>query len=499
MTEVLEALGEVRKAMDIPHGKDLLRDYAQDPEATTRTLRERATANHLRRAKEIESRGPLGDDTALLEYLRVVHLDPSNAEASARVSELRERGAKVRTEEPDPGDTAPLLSSVASLPPTLRTSVATPPPPRAHPPAPPQGPPPSAPIQTVPGSKASGRRVAVGVLVAVAILGSFAFLPRLFPPGATVAVATTPPGAQLLLDGVAMPSPSPAMFRKVKGGSHVMRVVLEGYAPQERTFWIRPDGSATLSFDLVEARPRPAPQKEAQGGSTAAATPAASSAAPASLAVKTTPPGATVSVDGTPMSRPSNSVYKDLKPGRHKVQLSLAGYEDQERSVDLQAGATASLKVDLSGHPTRFGYLQVKAEPGASVMIDGVEQQTKSFVEPIRVGVGTRRVHISAPGGATLDKDFDVGENETHTVDYTGFLGTGSILLDTNVRLLAADVWVDGRDTGRKTPRLITGLSARNHTLKLVSTDYLMVGGDTVVAVVPSQRLDITLRMVKQR
>jgi PEGA domain len=67
----------------------------------------------------------------------------------------------------------------------------------------------------------------------------------------------------------------------------------------------------------------------------------------ASLKVSSSPPGAAISVDGTPQPSQTPATLK-LKPGKHTVVVSAGGFEPMTNEVDLVAGAPpADLAVDL--------------------------------------------------------------------------------------------------------------------------------------------------------
>ncbi len=438
MSEVLQALGEVRAAMDIYHGKDVLRNYARDPDGVATMLRERGAAHHMQRAREFEGRGPAGEDLALIEYMRVVHLDPGNVEAGARVEALQKKGAKIPAEELDPGDAAPLLSSAPSLP-NLQAS---------GPPA----------VPTHAGAD-SGRppmlAIVGGAIVVVAVIG--VVFAKLF---------TVAPGPK---------TPPPAAAAQDTAGK-----------PTAGTL---PPAAAAPGKAVA-----PAPSTAA-----AATPPATAEEASATLTVRTAPPGASVTLDGTPLTGATNATYKNLKPGSHTLHLTLDGYPDQERVVRLKPGATVTQRVEFAAKPVKLGYMAFKGDATMTATIDSKPVPAADLKAPVPVPVGTHEIRLVSPGATPLTRSVTLLEGETQTIDYGATLGTGSVLVDCNVRGLEASIWVDGRDTGRRTPRLISGLSARNHSLKLVHPDYLMIGGDTAVAIPSGGRLDLTLRMVLKR
>lgn len=87
------------------------------------------------------------------------------------------------------------------------------------------------------------------------------------------------------------------------------------------------------------------------------------------LRVQTDPPGAAITVDGD--FRGGSPATVEVSPDRaHRVVLSRAGYESQERTVTLGRGAEQSIDIRLK---PRLGTIRVLSRPaGAEVAVDGL-------------------------------------------------------------------------------------------------------------------------------
>lgn len=177
---------------------------------------------------------------------------------------------------------------------------------------------------------------------------------------------------------------------------------------------------------LTEMPVRPAPEPPeatARGASpAAAASPGVGRVAPASagarLLVRSSPAGASVSVDGTARGT-TPLTLRDLEIGARTIRLQRAGYQPVERRVVLSADrpsrsidvtlvpvmrATAPLRQP----PAATGSLLVESRPpGARVTIDGKEAgATPLTVASITPGRHT--VLIAAPGWAPVTSTVDV-------------------------------------------------------------------------------------------
>jgi len=87
------------------------------------------------------------------------------------------------------------------------------------------------------------------------------------------------------------------------------------------------------------------------------------------LSVSSTPPGASLSIDGR--YRGLTPLEAEVSPGRaHVVLVAKPGYESVTRSVTVARRGTASLRVEL---PARLGIVQVDSDPAdAEVYVNGV-------------------------------------------------------------------------------------------------------------------------------
>jgi hypothetical protein len=152
-------------------------------------------------------------------------------------------------------------------------------------------------------------------------------------------VRSTPAGARVFVDG-REEGKTPVAVRALSPGAHRVRVVRDGYAPEERRISIttsRLAQSMTVPLSPVAAESRAvAPAESGTAGRYFGA-----------LAVESRPPGAQVFVDGkpvgtTPLRLPS------VKAGEHAVRLEHEGYRRWSSSVRVVASeqnrVTASLE-----------------------------------------------------------------------------------------------------------------------------------------------------------
>jgi serine/threonine protein kinase len=140
-------------------------------------------------------------------------------------------------------------------------------------------------------------------------------------------VRSTPSGARIVLDGRDVGA-TPATLRGLYIGTHVLRIVREGYVTVERRVRIRPTQPAQpIDIDLAAARP-------VRQAATPPAPPVGTSG---SLMIDSRPAGARVFVDGklvgtTPL------LIDDVSAGEHPVRLEADGFSPWATTTKVAGG-----------------------------------------------------------------------------------------------------------------------------------------------------------------
>jgi hypothetical protein len=170
------------------------------------------------------------------------------------------------------------------------------------------------------------------------------------PSVGSISVTSLPSGANIYLDN-AYKGLSPLTIDAVPNGNHVIVLRLDGYEDSSRTISIN-GNSLTVSIPL-NPLPAPTPTATSTLQPTAAMTiqPGQTTPVPSgeygALSITTSPPGATVYIDGeikgvTPATIPG------IAAGRHSVLLNLTGYTPLNITITVNAGKTAEYSTGLS-------------------------------------------------------------------------------------------------------------------------------------------------------
>lgn len=155
-------------------------------------------------------------------------------------------------------------------------------------------------------------------------------------------VRSDPSGATVFVDderrGV-----TPISLTGLRLGTRRIRVQRDGYVSQDRAVSLtseRPSRSVDVSLSRRQAAvatPAPAPPRQAK----------APAVRTGSLLVESRPPGATVTVNGTPRGQ-SPVTLNGLTPGEYTVQLQMAGYRTITTTVRVVAGERARAAASLT-------------------------------------------------------------------------------------------------------------------------------------------------------
>jgi hypothetical protein len=123
------------------------------------------------------------------------------------------------------------------------------------------------------------------------------------------------------------------------------------------------------------------------------------------------PPGATVYVDDdrkgvTPLT------LTGITPGRHTVRISLEGYQDWSKKVNVRKDMVTTVTANLA--PVQTGSISIDSIPeGATIILDGYDtgNLTPSLLSPVETG--THTIRLIRTGYLAWDKEVEVRSSAT--------------------------------------------------------------------------------------
>jgi serine/threonine protein kinase/TPR repeat protein len=137
---------------------------------------------------------------------------------------------------------------------------------------------------------------------------------------AALSIQTEPSGASVLLDGMP-PQVAPATFVHVPFGPHHVSVSQDNYEPLQQEIQVR-KGMSRIHLQLKQLQEI------------------------AALTIKTTPPEASILLDGKPPESSPN-VFTHVPFGSHQLSATLDTYEPVKQDIDVYAGMSPEIQLQL--------------------------------------------------------------------------------------------------------------------------------------------------------
>ena len=223
--------------------------------------------------------------------------------------------------------------------------------------------------------------------VALAAIGVLLTQVRWSTPNTLLLVITEPAGAQLELDGVPLPDPTPAALWGVKPGEHTIKIRRAHHTDVLRTVNLTDGARETMELRLP-------PESHA-------------------LEVQTVPGGATTFLDGQLVAGKTPVAISLTNDEYHVIRVEKPGYETY--TLKLQPEQVAPLApITLQPESRPRGTLYADSSGPAELWIDG---QYSGFMTPtpgLRLNAGEHQLELrSAAGAATQKQKVSVGQGET--------------------------------------------------------------------------------------
>jgi len=258
-----------------------------------------------------------------------------------------------------------------------------------------------------------------------------------------LSIETDPPGASVSFNNIPIPGKTPLTLSDQPAGPHSVRIEKEGFRTVEETAIVEKDKTVARRFILQRIY--------------------------AGLKVASDPSGAQVYLDGdllgtTPLER------SDLKPGEATLVVSNGGFEANTQQIRLVADQTKAINVDLF---PQTGSVSITVEPsGAEVWLDeqslGKYQGTPLVRDKLELGRHSARASLD--GYEDASATFNVEYNKTASVNLVLSPNPGALFVVTTPP--GADIYLDDRSIGQKSPFKVENVAAGQHKLTLSMTGY---------------------------
>ncbi|MEO5989874.1 MAG: protein kinase [Candidatus Eisenbacteria bacterium] len=531
IAQVREELESIIEQMGLHRGKDLLREYALEPQTVSDRWRGKRLARHLDQGLYYENMGLSKIDDALLEFRRVLHLDPGNATAREHLKKLeRDRDAVAASSTPappaaqvdpsahtvmmtpgqgpsapqedrtmliSPGDAAAMTAAArkpepvemstpaGAPPPALKSSAAKPPtvspPPRASVPAPkPQPAKPAGPAATKSGlPKVALAGIGVTVVAIIAVAAMLMYQPKAETPPETSPRATQavePP----VTTAPVVPAPS-APVTTLPATSKADGSLLE----QARQAFAAGDwpGTTKLARQAMTAKGTSRRDQRAAQELVARSLVRAGKAADASLVYQS-------------LLR-SNPAFRPDPTGITKAET--ATFEQARAALASFAAKPAEPQPAPPATSAGPAMLTVTVSPFAeSFIVDGETKDRNKQKLRVQLTAGKHTVRVTHPslGSKEFIVDLDAGESKQLSHDFLS-ASAGSISVGSSGGW--AEIYIDGDATGKTTSALLEGVLPGRHSISLVREGYTVEGGPQTVDVKAGQKASVQFKLKSKK
>jgi len=176
------------------------------------------------------------------------------------------------------------------------------------------------------------------------------------------------------------------------------------------------------------------------------------------------PEGADVYIDEINLGQ--TPFQQELKEGKHKFRISKDLYHTEAGVFQLSV-AKGKKQLNYTLKPN-FGYISVSSQPesGATVFINGKEQNKKTPCTSNKLKSGNHKVSVSKQMYGTYEITVTVSDNKTSEVNASLSARFGNLTVNSKPES-GAEVSIDGQPSGKTTPCTITKLASGKHTLTL--------------------------------
>jgi hypothetical protein len=176
----------------------------------------------------------------------------------------------------------------------------------------------------------------------------------------------------------------------------------------------------------------------------------------------------------------------------------LAEPEGSRRTAALAArGPDATTSTEPMLAPSA-GRLEMRVQPYASFYVDDTLRATNVQTARMDLAAGEHRVRVVHPAFEPKEWTVRLPSGRVTRLDYD-FPAVSAGMVRVSSGDVWAEVYLDGRNTGRTTPCVLEGLSYGNHTVSVARAGFDVSGGPQVVPVRPGETAHASFRLHPNR
>jgi tRNA A-37 threonylcarbamoyl transferase component Bud32 len=213
----------------------------------------------------------------------------------------------------------------------------------------------------------------------------------------------------------------------------------------------------------------------------------------AAIFVLSEPAGALVEVDGKSLAQTTPTLVHDVSPGAHTIKIQRVGTAPVTQTINAKAGERSVVQVTL---PPSSHRVEVRTVPdGAQVLLDSKLVLGET---PTTVDVTDEEFHelrIEKTGFETIVKPLTPDDKQA-MLSFTlqpEKAARGTLMVDANT---AAELWVDGINTGYTTPTLGIEIPVGQHQVEVRDASGAK-GQSTTVTIAQGQTVRLLMGVGK--
>jgi serine/threonine protein kinase len=174
--------------------------------------------------------------------------------------------------------------------------------------------------------------------------------------------------------------------------------------------------------------------------------------------------GALVTIDGRDYGFVPLAITS-LNPGKHSLVARKSGYEDKQVIVNLNAGQSVRVGVNLIPQNLNPGFLKISAKPWAEIYLNGRYYDRTPLDNPVKLSPGQYQLILRHPNRKEYQATLTVKPGDTSAVEVAMPEAFGNLRLTVSPW---AVVYVDGEEMGTTPLGAPLKISIGEHELKLI-------------------------------
>lgn len=196
-------------------------------------------------------------------------------------------------------------------------------------------------------------------------------------------------------------------------------------------------------------------------------------AAVGNISITSTPPGATIYLDGVITGSITPATVENVTYGTHTVLLQLSGYQDYtQANLQVNDNQTSMVSATLTNLTSSVSFSSIPA--GATVYVDGVSRGTTNMTG-VTVSYGSRTVLMRLTGYADWSQTVLVNSvSQSVTAQLMSAVTNGSIYFETNP--VGAAVYINSTNMGI-TDVTLYNLTPGSYLFRLQKNGYIDYSG----------------------